>query len=342
MGIIYCHKNKVTGKCYVGQTKHTLDERVSRNPLHSYRHNKQLVQDIATYGWNSFESCVLETVDDSLLDKRETYWIKELSKTTEVYNKQMVGTSNSKHTVRQLNIVDEETSMLFCRLYEDENLSASEISKLTGYSTNTILRWLRKCGITVEYRGRANSKQAEQSCKVKVFLSQRTCPVCGQLFKRNVISERTCSNKCARTYMYRMSKEDRERVDMEHNMFVDAYRGLLSSMALERQEYMRNLETICNDIHKSMEKDITEKIDNKTVKYSKDKKLLWKDDDIECKRLLDLIVNSGVNLLCFGFNSKLCEMFPNDLTKRKILYLLRKYDVPHFERSNSNPTNLKF
>lgn len=142
--------------------------------------------------------------------------------------------------------------------------------------------------------------------------------------------------------MYRMSKEDRERVDMEHNMFVDAYRGLLSSMALERQEYMRNLETICNDIHKSMEKDITEKIDNKTVKYSKDKKLLWKDDDIECKRLLDLIVNSGVNLLCFGFNSKLCEMFPNDLTKRKILYLLRKYDVPHFERSNSNPTNLKF
>lgn len=179
MGIIYCHKNKVTGKCYVGQTKHTLDERVSRNPLHSYRHNKQLVQDIATYGWNSFESCVLETVDGSLLDKRETYWIKELSKTTEVYNKQMVGTSNSKHTVRQLNIVDEETSMLFCRLYEDENLSASEISKLTGYSTNTILRWLRKCGITVEYRGRANSKQAEQSCKVKVFLSQRTCPVCG-------------------------------------------------------------------------------------------------------------------------------------------------------------------
>lgn len=342
MGIIYCHKNKVSGRCYVGQTKHTLDERISRNPLHSYRHNKQLINDISTYGWDAFESCVLETVDDSLLDEKETYWITELSKTTELYNKQMTGTSNSKRTVRRLNTVDEETSALFCTLYEDENLSASEISKLTGYSANTVLRWLRTCGVNVEYRGKISSKQAEQKCKVDKFLSQRVCPVCGKIFKRKSLSEKTCSNKCSRTYLYRMSDEERVRVDMEYNMFVASYRELLSSMISERQEYKNKLETICNDKHKSMEKDITEKIENKVVKHSKDEKLLWKDDDVECKRLLDLILNSGVNLLCFGFNSKLCGMFPNDLTKRKVLYLLRKYGVPHFERSSSNPTNLKF
>ena len=50
------------------------------------------------------------------------------------------------------------------------------------------------------------------------------------------------------------------------------------------------------------------------------------------KRNLDLILTSGVDLMKFGYNTKLCEMFPEVLTKRVILRLLRKYNIPHFER----------
>lgn len=342
MGVIYCHKNKITGKCYVGQTKHTLDERVSKNPLRSYKHNKQLVDDITTYGWDSFESLVLEAVDDSLLDEKETYWITELSKTVELYNKQMVGTSNSRHTIRQLNSVDKETSKLFCRLYKEENLSATEISKLTGYSNKTIIRQLRVCGINIENQEKISSKQAEQSSKIRDFLSNRVCPVCGGLFKKKDIRRKTCSRKCSRTYLYRMSEEDRQRVDREHDKFVSVYKDLLSDMALERQEYMNKLDMICDGKHVDMVENITNRINSKPIKCAKDIGICWKNDDIECKRLLDLITNSGINLLHFGFNSKLCRMFPNDLTTRKVLYLLRKYNVPHFERVGSIPTNLKF
>ena len=301
-----------------------------------------MTDDIIAYGWDSFESCVLEAVDDALLDERETYWINELSKTSELYNKQMIGVSNSKYTIRQLHNIDEETSTMFCKMYEDRNLSATEISKLTGYSAKTVVRWLRACGVDVKDCGKINSRQVEQSSMVKDFLSKCVCPVCGKLFKREDIRRKTCSRECARVYLYRMSDEDKQRVDSEYDMFVSAYKDLVSMMSLERKEYMNELDVTCDSVHSRMIRDITEQINKKSVSCPKNKNAFWRNDDAECKRLLDLIIGSGIDLMHFGFNSKLCMMFPNDLTKRKVLYLLRKYNVPHFERISSNPTNLKF
>lgn len=57
-------------------------------------------------------------------------------------------------------------------------------------------------------------------------------------------------------------------------------------------------------------------------------------------QLLNLITSSGVDLMKFGYNTKLCEMF-SELNKKRILYLLRKYDIPHFERLGNNQTNTK-
>lgn len=56
-------------------------------------------------------------------------------------------------------------------------------------------------------------------------------------------------------------------------------------------------------------------------------------------RLLNLITNSGVDLMKYGYNTKLCEMFP-ELNKKRILFLLRKYGILHFVRSCSQ-TNIK-
>ena len=57
-------------------------------------------------------------------------------------------------------------------------------------------------------------------------------------------------------------------------------------------------------------------------------------------QLLNLITSSGIDLMKFGYNTKLCEMF-SELNKKRILYLLRKYDIPHFERLGSNQANIK-
>lgn len=54
---------------------------------------------------------------------------------------------------------------------------------------------------------------------------------------------------------------------------------------------------------------------------------------------LDLILNSGVDLMKFGYNTKLCRMFPKELNKGTILFLLRKYNIPHFECVGSSKTN---
>lgn len=58
-------------------------------------------------------------------------------------------------------------------------------------------------------------------------------------------------------------------------------------------------------------------------------------------QLLTLITNSDIDLMKFGYNTKLCEMFP-ELSKKRILFLLRKYDIPHFERVGAHRTNLRF
>ena len=62
--------------------------------------------------------------------------------------------------------------------------------------------------------------------------------------------------------------------------------------------------------------------------------LYWHKDEIRCKQKLDLILNSGVDLMKFGYNTKLCKMFP-ELSKKMILFLLRKYNIPHFERKGT-------
>lgn len=62
--------------------------------------------------------------------------------------------------------------------------------------------------------------------------------------------------------------------------------------------------------------------------------LYWHKDEERCKQKLDLILNSGVDLMKFGYNTKLCRMFP-ELSKKMILFLLRKYNIPHFERKGT-------
>lgn len=72
-GVIYKYTNKVNGKIYIGQT---IDEH-RRIINHRNAYSDSLFHKaIKKYGFDSFEYSVLERVDESLLDDKETYWIE--------------------------------------------------------------------------------------------------------------------------------------------------------------------------------------------------------------------------------------------------------------------------
>src|ERR1035441_3496745 len=85
-GIIYKIRNKINGKCYVGQTANGLERSIRR---HAHPKNNNIIaQAIKKYGLQSFEVTVIDTADSrSVLNEKEIHWIAELhTKTPRGYN----------------------------------------------------------------------------------------------------------------------------------------------------------------------------------------------------------------------------------------------------------------
>jgi len=78
MGFIYLIKNKVNGKCYIGQTRRNFEKRWAEH--RKVKSNKSLLTDaIFKYGWDSFESSILCEIPNEELDAREILEIRERS-----------------------------------------------------------------------------------------------------------------------------------------------------------------------------------------------------------------------------------------------------------------------
>ena len=68
-GRIYIHRNKVNGKCYVGQTVRDLQKRWGENGNGYLGHNKdgtymqpKFANAIIKYGWDNFEHLILSDI----------------------------------------------------------------------------------------------------------------------------------------------------------------------------------------------------------------------------------------------------------------------------------------
>jgi group I intron endonuclease len=70
MGIIYKIINLINGKIYVGRDKHDNPKYMGSGTLLHLAFKK--------YGFENFQKETIEECDDSLLDEREKYWIREL------------------------------------------------------------------------------------------------------------------------------------------------------------------------------------------------------------------------------------------------------------------------
>lgn len=78
--IVYCLTNRVTGKCYVGQTRSTLAVRMAQHRCNSCRGTGSLLhKSMRKHGLAAFDVTVLQTCDDQAeLDRTEEWWIKRL------------------------------------------------------------------------------------------------------------------------------------------------------------------------------------------------------------------------------------------------------------------------
>lgn len=97
--IIYKATNKVNGKCYIGQTKHGLEDRKKghKNSAFSLNSPSRFSNALRKYGFVSFEWEVIDTAKDSdELTKKERYWIKKFKSALNGYNTRAEGTLPKK------------------------------------------------------------------------------------------------------------------------------------------------------------------------------------------------------------------------------------------------------
>lgn len=85
MYVLYCHKNKINGKEYIGITS-DYNKRFSSNGKH-YKDSPKFWLAIEKYGWNNFDHIILErelTLEEARLKEIET--IKERNSIKNGYN----------------------------------------------------------------------------------------------------------------------------------------------------------------------------------------------------------------------------------------------------------------
>lgn len=89
MAYIYCIKNNINGKCYVGKTLKSPNERFSEHLYDAYKpteENRPLYRAIKKYGENNFSLQTLEECADELASEREIWYIKKLKTYAHGYN----------------------------------------------------------------------------------------------------------------------------------------------------------------------------------------------------------------------------------------------------------------
>ena len=72
--IVYLHKNKINGKCYVGQTCQKPEARWGSQGQ-GYKEQEYFYRAIQKYGWENFEHIILEEgILEKDINERESFW----------------------------------------------------------------------------------------------------------------------------------------------------------------------------------------------------------------------------------------------------------------------------
>lgn len=126
---VYCYKNLINGKIYVGRTKDLKKRKREHEWCYSHdnnRYNKYLYKEMRIYGLNNFEYSVLEYCDESKLDEREMYYVSLFDSSNEDkgYNLNRGGRTGNLNQSKRVYKVDIKTKNVI-----DEYISIGEAAK---------------------------------------------------------------------------------------------------------------------------------------------------------------------------------------------------------------------
>lgn len=98
IGYIYKITNLINGKCYIGQTSRTIEERFKQHLKDSKKEeriNYPLYRAFNKYGLNNFEIIEIEKCEIEKLNEREVYWIDYYNSFYDGYNQTLGGEGSS-------------------------------------------------------------------------------------------------------------------------------------------------------------------------------------------------------------------------------------------------------
>lgn len=138
MAYIYCIKNSVNDKVYIGKTTHTVNQRFQQHIINAYNYNNEynskLYRAIIKYGKEYFYPIVLEECDEEIVDEREQYYIQLYDSVKNGYNICYGGEGRPIIDLKQLE-----------KLYL-EGYNFTTIANMTGHTINAVSERLRGAG----------------------------------------------------------------------------------------------------------------------------------------------------------------------------------------------------
>ena len=139
MAYIYCIKNDVNNKLYIGKTIYTIEQRFKQHirDAHNHKCNSKLHRAILKYGEEHFYPILIEECLDEEAYEKEKYYIQFYNSVENGYNITYGGEGES-----QVNFQEIEALFLQGKYIKD-------IAEITGHTTKTISNRLKSAGYEI-------------------------------------------------------------------------------------------------------------------------------------------------------------------------------------------------
>lgn len=136
MAYIYCIRNDINEKVYIGKTVRTIKERFQEHikDAHMKKCNSKLHRAILKYGQEHFSIELIEQCNENVVGRREKYYIQLFDSVNNGYNISYGGGGESQVDIKQL-------EDLFLQGY-----NFKEISDITGHTQKTVRVRLKSLG----------------------------------------------------------------------------------------------------------------------------------------------------------------------------------------------------
>lgn len=163
MAYIYCIKNDINNKPYIGKTIYTIEHRFKDHirDAHNHKCNSKLHRAILKYGDEHFYPILLEECSEEEAGEREKYYIQLYNSVKEGYNISYGGEGESQVDFAEL-------EQLYLQGY-----NFKEISKLTGHTPKTVASRLKAVGYEAKTGGYGKHSWNYNKGKAILFDNQR-------------------------------------------------------------------------------------------------------------------------------------------------------------------------